>query len=148
MKRRTLGNLFDVSPLALGGGGIGQVWGSTSRDEGIATVRAAYDVGIDLFDMAPIYGRDGEAETVLGLAFAGEYPDEVRVTTKCMLGATPPDEIARRLERSLDASLTRLKRESVDVFFLHGRVIPDGWNDCDNPEILSRIATEWSVYRD
>ncbi len=148
MQRRSLGPSLEVSCLALGGGGIGQVWGATSRDEGVATVHAAYEAGIDLFDMAPIYGRDGEAETVLGLAFADGYPDDVRVTTKCLLGATPPDEVEDRLTRSLEASLARMRRERVDVFFLHGRIIPDGWQDCVRPDVLPIIATEWSVYRD
>lgn len=56
MQKRALGNLRDISRLSLGGGGIGQVWGGTSRDEAIATVHAASAAGINLFDMAPIYG--------------------------------------------------------------------------------------------
>ena len=79
MEQRQLGRLFPVSALTLGGGGIGQVWGSTTREESIRTVRAAYEGGINFFDMAPLYGR-GEAETVLGLAFEDGYPDDVRVT--------------------------------------------------------------------
>ena len=49
----TLGQLFEVSAYTLGGGGIGQVWGETDREEAVATVREAYDAGITLFDMAP-----------------------------------------------------------------------------------------------
>ncbi|MEM7412411.1 MAG: aldo/keto reductase [Myxococcota bacterium] len=148
METRPFGRLFEVSQLTLGGGGIGQVWGSTSRDEAIATVRAAYDAGIRLFDMAPIYGIEGEAETVMGLAFGDGDPDDLRVTTKCMLGQKPPDEIESRLEHSLEKSLARLKRDRVDLFFLHGRVIPDGWNDVTMPALLPAISTEWSVYCD
>ena len=51
----------------------------------IATVRAAHNAGVNLFDMAPLYGN-GEAETVMVLAFASGYPEDVRVTTNCMLG--------------------------------------------------------------
>ena len=64
MQRTRLGRCFETARLTLGGGGIGQVWGSTDRDEAVATVRAAYEAGIDLFDMAPLYGR-GEAESVI-----------------------------------------------------------------------------------
>ena len=60
ISKAMLGRCFETGRLSLGGGGIGQVWGSTDRDEAIATVRAAYEAGIDLFDMAPLYGR-GEA---------------------------------------------------------------------------------------
>src|SRR5215813_14806693 len=41
MQQRPFGKLGDSSVLTLGGGGIGQVWGPTTRDEAIATVRAA-----------------------------------------------------------------------------------------------------------
>jgi aryl-alcohol dehydrogenase-like predicted oxidoreductase len=73
MQQRTFGKLGDISALTLGGGGIGQVWGPTSRAEAIATVRAAWEAGITLFDVAPSYGR-GEAEAVLGEAFGGRLP--------------------------------------------------------------------------
>src|SRR5713101_3132900 len=38
MQQRTFGQLGDISALTLGGGGIGQVWGPTTREEAIATV--------------------------------------------------------------------------------------------------------------
>ena len=41
MNYRSLGPIKKVSRLALGGGGIGQVWGATDRDEALATVDAA-----------------------------------------------------------------------------------------------------------
>jgi hypothetical protein len=41
MQQRIFGQLGDISALTLGGGGIGQVWGPTTRDEAMATVRAA-----------------------------------------------------------------------------------------------------------
>ena len=148
MERRLLGRLFEVSRLTLGGGGIGQVWGETSREEAIATVVTAHEAGIDLFDLAPIYGDDGEAETVMGLSFGGTYPEGLRVTTKCMLGGTAPDQIEARLMRSLEESLRRMKREHVDIYILHGYVIPDGWQDCTRPAVLPHVAVEWSNYVD
>jgi aryl-alcohol dehydrogenase-like predicted oxidoreductase len=125
VERRRLGNLFDVSVLTLGGGGIGRVWGPTDRAESVATVRAAYDAGITFFDVAPSYGP-GEAETVIGEAFSDGYPPDVRVLTKCAVGMVAPDEVRSVLDRSLDESLQRLRRENVDVFLLHGAVVPDG----------------------
>ncbi len=147
MERVRLGNLFEASALTLGGGGIGQVWGQTSRDEAIATVRAAYDAGITLFDMAPLYG-DGEAESVMGLAFADGYPGDVRLTTKCMIGAVAPADIEARLRSSLTDSVARLRRDFVDIFVLHGYVIPDGWASARRPQMLPHIAIEYSTYRD
>ena len=70
METRQLGGLWPVSALTLGGGGVGQLWGETTREECIATVREAVDLGITLLDMAPSYGN-GEAESVVGAAFKG-----------------------------------------------------------------------------
>ena len=53
MERHRLGKLWPVSALALGGGGLGQVWGETTFEECVATVHAAVDAGIDLLDPAP-----------------------------------------------------------------------------------------------
>lgn len=124
METRAFGKLGRISCLTLGGGGIGQVWGPTSRDEAVATVREAVDSGITFLDVAPAYGK-GEAELVIGAAFNGRLPDGVRLSTKCMLGNPPPAEVRSRLERSLDQSLERTKLSGVDLFFLHGQIVPD-----------------------
>ena len=70
MKQRRFGKLGTVSRLSLGGGGLGQLWGSTTREEAIATTQMAVASGINLLDMAPVYG-DGEAENVIGKAIDG-----------------------------------------------------------------------------
>jgi aryl-alcohol dehydrogenase-like predicted oxidoreductase len=145
VNRQNFAGLFDVSRLTLGGGGIGQVWGETSQEEAIATVHSAYEQGINFFDLAPLYGR-GEAETVMGLAFPNGYPDEVHITTKCMLGATKGPLVEQALFDSLDMSLARMKRDSVDVFILHGYVIPDNWTSPLRGDMIDRIAVEWTTY--
>jgi aryl-alcohol dehydrogenase-like predicted oxidoreductase len=122
MEIRTLGSLWPVSALTLGGGGLGQVWGATTREEAVATVREAADSGITLLDLAPGYG-DGEAERVIGDAFGGRLPGGVRVTTKCRVGDTPAAEVAGLLEQSLTASLERMRLSHVDVFFLHNSLV-------------------------
>lgn len=124
MQQRTFGKLGDISALTLGGGGTGQVWGPTNREEAVATVRAAWEAGITFFDVAPSYGR-GEAEVVLGEAFGGQLPAGVRVSTKCAVGNRAAREVLPLLERSLDASLACLKLERVDLFFLHNQIVPD-----------------------
>jgi aryl-alcohol dehydrogenase-like predicted oxidoreductase len=124
METRQLGRLWPVSALTLGGGGIGQVWGTTSREESVATVREAVARGVTLLDLAPAYG-DGEAERVVGEAFGGRLPAGVRVTTKHVLGAPPPGDVYDRLRASLEASLERTRLRRVDLFFLHGMIVPD-----------------------
>ena len=124
MEKRQFGNLWEVSSLTLGGGGTGQVWGPTSRQEAVATVKAAVDWGITFLDVAPSYGN-GEAEEVIGEAFGGRLPDGVRVSTKCRLGDPPAGEVLARLRTSLSESLARMKLERVDLFFLHNMIVAD-----------------------
>ena len=140
MQQRTFGKLGDISALTLGGGGIGQVWGPTTREEAMATVREAWEAGITFFDVAPSYGR-GEAEVVLGEAFGGRLPAGVRVSTKCAVGNRAASEVLPLLERSLDESLARMKLERVDLFFLHNQIVPDASAD-QTPGTPHRLFVE------
>ncbi len=142
MQTRHLGNLWPVSALTLGGGGIGQLWGETTREECVATTRAAVDGGITMLDMAPSYGN-GEAERVIGAAFEGKLPDGIRVSTKYRLGTPTPEDAEKNLIRSLEESLERMRLKRVDVFFLHSNIIPD---DFDASVFGDRPATRWTTY--
>ena len=124
MQQHGFGRLWPVSALTLGGGGIGMVWGETTFDECIATVRDAVSSGINLIDLAPSYGN-GKAEEVVGEAFDGRLPTGVRVTSKCGLGNAPRAEIEPLLRQSIEGSLKRLRRSRLDMFFLHSNVVPD-----------------------
>src|SRR5215469_4035076 len=124
MRTNTLGPLGPVSRLTLGGGGIGQIWGETSREEAHATLAGAIDGGIDLLDAAPGYRN---CETFIGETFGGRLPAGVRITTKHGLGTVPPAEVASRLAASLDASLAAMRLERVDLFFLHSNIHRDGF---------------------
>ena len=121
MRQRPFGRLGTASALTLGGGGIAGIWGETNREECVATVREAVDSGIDLLDLAPSYGN-GEAEEVIGEAFGGNLPDGVRVTTKCRVGDTPPDQVYDHLSTSLSGSLERMRLDHVDVMFVHNAI--------------------------
>src|SRR4051812_30749935 len=101
MKTTDLGPLRGVSQLTLGGGGLGGVWGERSPDEAIATVRAAVDAGINLIDLAPIYGT---SEALVAGAFEGRPPADLRFTSKCYL-ASPRDGVRQRLLDSLETTL-------------------------------------------
>jgi len=144
MEQRSFGRLGSVSALTLGGGGLGQVWGETTRDEAVATVHAAIDAGITLLDVAPMYGR-GEAEAVIGAAFAGRLPDGVRIGTKVMLG-NPEGAMAEKIERSVMRSLATLQLDRVDLLWLHSNIVPDDYVFPRHPEAAPRIGTPWSRY--
>ena len=106
MKKNRFGVLGDVSRLTLGGGGIGQGWGSTSREEAIATIIAAVDAGIDLLDTAPLYRN---CESIVAETFNGRLPAGLRVTTKCGLGSPELVQVERALTQSLNGSLSAMK---------------------------------------
>ena len=55
MQQRQFKPFDSVSALTLGGGGLGQVWGETSREEAVATVNLAIKKGITHLDVAPMY---------------------------------------------------------------------------------------------
>ena len=147
MEQRQLGGLWPVSALTLGGGGLGQLWGETTREECVATVKAAVDGGITLLDLAPGYGR-GEAETVIGEAFGGKLPEGVRTTTKYQLGTKAPDDVYPKMETSLRRSLGFMKLERVDLFFLHSNIAPDDFVYPRDAEYQDRFVTKWSLYTD
>ncbi len=147
METRTLGAIGEVSALTLGGGGIGAVWGETSRAEAVATVREAVDAGITLLDLAPSYGA-GEAERVIGDAFAGALPDGVRLTTKYGLGDPPAGEVYDRLSASLSGSLARMRVDHVDVFLLHSSIVANGaGSERGTPLTLLRDAVRPALQR-
>jgi aryl-alcohol dehydrogenase-like predicted oxidoreductase len=145
MHYRDLGPVKDVSRLTLGGGGLGQLWGETDRDEAIATVRAAIDGGINLIDTAPLYK---DCEAVIGAAFEGAPPAGVRFTGKCYLGNPAPADVVERLTRSLESTLATMRLERLDVFFLHTNICADDYEYLRYQNRRDRFATTWSLYVD
>ncbi len=145
MKTSTLGNMGSVGRLALGGGGIGQGWGETTRDESIATLRSAVDAGINLIDTAPMYLN---CEAIFGETFQGMLPSHVKTTTKCQLGTPGRGRAAEILEASLTASLAAMRLSRFDVFFLHSSLAPDNYAYARGDERRDRFSTKWSTYVD
>jgi aryl-alcohol dehydrogenase-like predicted oxidoreductase len=145
MKRNSFGPLSKVSALTLGGGGIGQAWGETGRDECVATIHAAIDAGIDLLDTAPMYRN---CEAIVGETFGGKLPAGLRVTTKCGLGTPAPNEVEKTLTQSLEASLKAMKLQRIDIFFLHSNICADDYVYAIRPDRQDSFATRWSVYAD
>lgn len=143
MRTARFGALGQVSRLTLGGGGIGQAWGTTTQDEAQATLHAAVDAGIDLIDSAPLYLN---CERFIGEAFEGQPPAHLRFTTKCGLGTPPPGEAFPRLEASLNASLEAMRLDRIDAFILHSNICPDDYVYARHPERRDQMATAWSRY--
>lgn len=145
MRYTTLGPLDHISRFALGGGGLGQVWGETTRGEAVETMHAALDAGINLIDAAPIYG---DFENVIADAFGGVLPDGVRITTKVMLGEQPVGEAGARIRATLEASLEAMGVARVDVLFLHSNLCEDDYEYAHGNQHRAAFATPWSQYVD
>lgn len=143
MRKNEFGALGAVSALTLGGGGIGQAWGETSREEAIATLHAAVDAGIDLLDTAPMYRN---CEAIVGEAFHGRLPAGLRVTTKYGLGTPAPSEVEKLLTASLEGSLKAMKIDHADIFFLHSNICADDYVYAIRPDMQDGFATRWSLY--
>src|SRR5262245_11749644 len=123
MQQRTLGKTgFQVSSITLGGGGIGMVWGSTTEEECIETVKQAVASGINMLDLAPVYGR-GKSEEIVGLAWPHLSPKPL-VATKVFVMPEERKDLAGAVRRSLEGSLKRLGLSRVDIFQLHNQIEP------------------------
>ena len=123
---------LNVSRVGFGGGGIGQVWGATTREEAVKAVHRALDLGINYFDVAPAYG-DGKAEEALGIALEGRS-EGVIIGTKVRVPANNLADATGAVQRSMETSLRLLKRDSVDILHVHNRFTE---NRGDAPNSLS-----------
>lgn len=142
MEKRAFGRLGQVSALTLGGGGIGNVWGTTTRDEAVATVQAAIDAGITHLDLAPSYGEGQEAEVVAGAALRSRPAPDVMITSKFGMPDDDETNLPARMRRSLRESLDRLGRDHLDLFLWHGQLRPG-----DESAAAPR-TTGWRVFHE
>lgn len=85
-------------------------------------VGLALDAGVTYFDTAPSYG-DGASEENLGRALAGlEAGHRALVGTKVRIAGDELNRPGAAIRTSLEASLSRLGRDSVDLFQLHNPI--------------------------
>jgi aryl-alcohol dehydrogenase-like predicted oxidoreductase len=119
MKYRKLGaSNLNVSEISLGSWltyGVG-----VEKEKAIACVNRAFELGINFFDTANVYGR-GAAETVLGEALAGRGRDTYILGTKVFgdMGDGNQGLSRTQIEKQLDASLKRLRVDFVDLYQCH-----------------------------
>lgn len=127
MEQRPLGKTgLPVSALGFGCGAVGGLMVRGDHSEQTAAVARALDAGVTYFDTAPSYG-DGRSEENLGRVMRelGAWRDVV-VGTKVRLRPPDLDDPAPAIARSLEASLGRLERESVDLVQLHNPIAESG----------------------
>ncbi len=108
---------------AIGGNGWAGGWGAQDDDGSVATIRAAFERGVNWIDTAAIYGL-GRSERVVGRALR-DLDETPYVFTKCGLtwdenGDGPHNVMAPdSVRRECDASLQRLGVERIDLYQVH-----------------------------
>jgi aryl-alcohol dehydrogenase-like predicted oxidoreductase len=116
---------LEVSPIAFGTWQLGGEWGEFDEDEGIAAIRRARELGVNLFDTAQGYGF-GASERLLGLALRDDLDnrrDEVVVATKGGLRMTSDglvrDSSPAWLRSGVEDSLHALGVDYIDIYQVH-----------------------------
>ncbi|MCL5130297.1 MULTISPECIES: aldo/keto reductase [unclassified Algibacter] len=121
MQKRQLGlHGFEVSEVGLGCWQLGADWGQDlSKDTSFNILNEAVKNGITFFDTADVYG-DGKSETLIG-EFLKTTEKPIRVATKFGRGGNAyPDKYTKAvLRESVEASIKRLRVDSLDLLQLH-----------------------------
>jgi aryl-alcohol dehydrogenase-like predicted oxidoreductase len=125
-----LGQGLEVSALGLGCMGLSMAYGPpTERNAAIALIRRAVDNGVTFFDTAEVYGPFLNEELV-GEALE-PFKEQVVIATKFGFGFGEDGKQNGRLDSrpehiraAVDASLERLRVETIDLLYQH-RVDPE-----------------------
>lgn len=125
-----------LSRIGLGCAPIGNLFSAVSDEQAAATVDAAWDAGVRLFDTAPQYGH-GLSEVRLGRALAGRPRDRFVLSSKVgrllrPVSPRPPSSFVDigdldpvfdfsrdGVLRSIDESLERLGMDRLDIVHVH-----------------------------
>ena len=137
-EQRQLGSRgVQVTRIGLGCAPIGNLFAAVSDTDAAATVDAAWDEGIRLFDTAPLYGH-GLSELRLGRALPHHDRDSYTLSTKVGRLLRPPTDTAPStmfvgapslvptpafsrddVMRSIEESLERLSLDRLDIVHVH-----------------------------
>ena len=121
---------WPVSAIGLGTWNLGNQWGDIDDATSWATIRAAYDAGVNLFDTAESYGiPNGLSEERLGVALAG-IRQNVLVVSKIgnwgkRTGQGVPKTTVDMIRLCAHAQLHRLRTDWLDVVLCHEGNIED-----------------------
>jgi aryl-alcohol dehydrogenase-like predicted oxidoreductase len=129
-------------------------WGEMSDADAVTMLRAAYDMGITLFDAADTYGN-GRSEVQLATAFEGKR-DRVVYSTKFGYdfynftgerkgqSELPADFSPKHVRFALEQSLKRLKTDYIDIWQMHNAHL-DQVRDDALWELLESLRQEGKI---
>ncbi len=121
---------WEVSAIGMGTWNLGTQWGEIDEATAWATVRAAFDAGVNLFDAAESYGiPNGLSEERLGVALAG-IRHQVCLVSKIghwgqRTGQGVPHTTVDMIRLCAHASLHRLRTDWHDVMLCHEADLED-----------------------
>jgi L-galactose dehydrogenase/L-glyceraldehyde 3-phosphate reductase len=126
MEMRVFGRSgIQLSVLGFGCGAVGGLMVRGDPVDQERTISRAIAAGVNYFDTAVQYG-DGESEKNLGRILQKLKPPSAVVGTKVRLPSATFGCIADAVARSLEGSLTRLRRDQVEIFHLHNAITEAG----------------------
>ncbi len=121
----SIGGALTVNRMGFGGMrlcGPG-IWGwPEDRENALAVLRRAVELGVNFIDTADAYGPEVNEEQIAQALYP--YPDDLVIATKGGLTRGGPGKWERdgrpeRLKKCCEASLRRLKLDRIDVYQLH-----------------------------
>ena len=120
-KKRPLGQTgLQVSEIGFGAGIVAGLFVRGDPGSQNRAFARAVELGVNHFDTAPLYGG-GKSELNLGKALSGA-PGDVVVGTKVEYFDEHFNDVRSRTFQSIEDSLDRLGRESVEILYLHNNV--------------------------
>jgi aryl-alcohol dehydrogenase-like predicted oxidoreductase len=131
MRTRTFGDTdLACSEIGFGTWALGSTWwGKITRGEGVNLIERALELGVTFFDTGDVYGT-GANEEIVGKALSGVPRGSIQISTKFgyvieggrtehSQGERPQDWSPAHVRAALEASLTRLGTDHVDLYQLH-----------------------------
>ena len=149
MEKKQFGRTgLELSMLTFGCGAVGGLMTKGSAADQDNAVAWARDNGINHFDTAPSYGNT-TSETNLGRAL-GRNRDGIIVSTKVGVTEEYQGDLATAIRTSLEASLSRLQQDHVDIFQLHNTLEDpnDKRGNISADQVLDEIVPAFEKLRD
>ena len=128
MERRRFGRTgLQLGVLGFGAGAVGGLMTKGRPADQERAMARAVELGINYIDTAALYGN-GESEKTLGRVLTALKPNIV-LGTKFRLKAADRSRVAAAIEQSVNESLGRLQRDSVDLLQLHNPLVAEDGDD-------------------